>query len=96
MSWSIDLTGRPEKVAAAIEGHGERIAGSSATEYAAAAPHLAALCRRIFERREAIPADLAPLVRVRASGSGIHDAGNGAEVSSSVTVSIEPIYTRLV
>lgn len=95
MSWSIDMTGRPENVAMALEAHHVTIEhAQSRQEYRDAAPHLIGLVARIFER-EKEPHVIPPLVRVRASGTG-RRAADGAELSSSITVTIEPIYTRLV
>lgn len=85
MPWCIDYTGRPSRVAEALESH---------TEYSHAMVPLADLVRLIDDHDPA-PGAMPTLVRVRASG-GVLPAADGERPSASVTVSIEPIYTRLV
>ena len=100
MSWSVSFTGRPEKVAEAIEAESAKLSGQSKVEYDAAKPHLAALVRQNFAREGSGYNE--PLIEVSAHGSGASRTpvgkGEGAppeQVQSQVAVSIKPVHTKL-
>jgi hypothetical protein len=91
MSWSIDITGKPENVAAALDELSEKFNGVSREEFDAAKPHLQALVRENFGRAEGY---IEPILRLRASGSG--HSKDGEHLQRSFGVTLEPSYSQLV
>jgi len=94
MSWSTNACGTPEGVAQSIEKSCQSYQpppgsapSQSAKEFAAAAPHLAALVRQVCEKREGQPQ---PIVKMSASGSGLEK--NGEPIHGTISVNIETIW----
>lgn len=92
MSWSVSLIGYPENVVRALDEEGEKLRDVSREEFDAAKPALAALVRENFAKEGS--GYVAPVVRLDASGSGY--SRDGEHLSRSVTVKLEPSYSRLV
>ncbi len=86
MSWSVDYTGTPKAVAAAIEGHADKnkLSGDSLTEFNAAKPSLIGLVALNFN--DSYPS----AIRVIASGHAYKADGKGY---SNCFVRIESIGT---
>jgi hypothetical protein len=102
MSWSFQAIGSPEKVAAALEGHSEKINKDPndycRKEFDEAKPHLIALVQQNFVAEDR--AYSKPVISIQASGSATTErppagSGEGApsrKVQSSVSVEIKSIY----
>lgn len=87
MSWSIELIGKPENVAAALERQSEKMDCQSKVEYDASLPHFVALVKETF-------GDNAPLLKFSATGHGY--AVNGEQKQRQCQCHIELFYATIV
>jgi hypothetical protein len=97
MSWSIDVAGNPENVAAALRKHGDGLTGQSRVEFDEARPHLEALVSQNFVDRDHCTYSV-PMIHLSASGSGTARKVDGADlaIERSCAVKIERVYLNLV
>jgi hypothetical protein len=88
MSWSVAVIGTPEKIVEYLEQESARLTGQSKVEFDDAKPHIVALVKENFKE-----AGEPVLVDLQANGSG---SGQGdVQVNRSCSVSVKPIYARL-
>ncbi len=97
MSWSINLMGKPEDVARALQAQSETLSGQSKAEFDDALPHLMALVRQNFVDAEHCHYP-APFLYIEASGSGsARRTGDvDRQVERSCSVKIGRHYSTLV
>ncbi len=93
MSWSISVIGKPSAVCEEVDRQGASMSGQSKLEFDEAAPHLKALVKENFSKR---PGYLEPLVHLEASGSGVSEGSAGEQIQRNCTVTLKPMYTKLV
>lgn len=91
MSWSVQLIGKPEAVAAELDKVSESLSGQSRVEFDAAKPHLQGLVRQNFAKENT--QFVAPLVRLNASGSGT--AYGDEQTQRTCMVTVEPLYGKV-
>lgn len=93
MSWSVSLLGTPTAVAAALDAQSGSLSGASKDEFDAALPHLKALVLQNYLSDSAPGGYTAPLIDLDASGSG--SSAQGKDFQRSCTVSVKPVWKKL-
>jgi hypothetical protein len=86
MSWSIGFTGKPEKVAEALDAYSEKLSDYSKEEYDNALPSMKGLVLQNFGSES--------LVRITANGHGTKV--DGVPKQGYLVCNIEQLYTTLV
>lgn len=92
MSWSVNLVGKPEAVAAALEEESAKFEGQSKVEFDDAKSHLAALVKENFAKDGSGYNE--PVISLEASGHGTSRGGD--QLQRTLTVKIQPSYSRIV
>lgn len=96
MSWSVIFAGNPSRIMQALKDESGKLSGQSKVEFDAALPSLIELLGNNFAREDS--GYNSPLVRLRASGSGVAKTGADGEpqqMQRTCSVSIEPFYESL-
>ncbi len=94
MSFSIAITGSPEKIKAYIQGKVEEAKGASKLELQAVAPHLAGLIdlNTLDESLVGIGGETHVVLKLSAHGHGTYDSAREKFTAMSANVTIERLY----
>jgi hypothetical protein len=85
MSWSVQIIGKPEKVAAELDAESAKLTEQSKIEYDEALPHLKAMVLQNVGQDY--------LVEINANGHATFV--NGKRTYGSVNVTLKPFYSKL-
>jgi hypothetical protein len=87
MSWSVNIVGKPENVAAALTAQSECMEGQSKVEFDSVLPHLVGIVNQNFGQHT-------PVIKLAASGTGY--SANGEQVHRNCSVTLEVFYATIV
>jgi hypothetical protein len=94
MSWSVKLIGSPTKICEALDAQSEKLTDYCKQEFDLALPHIKSLVAMNYIKPEYRRGETA--FELQASGMGSYHVESKELLSSSLEVSLKPVFARIV